>query len=163
MGKEFGRWRYAKTSTAGLQAVRKRRGRGLQTPSSPRAMLNKLHKTDRKAKALKKLGIFHSTLQNHRKHCIRKKKSPLQLKRWYNMIHDIYGIHKGDRSQPFKLKVTSQILKLHRQRPDTSLEAGCNTHGTRGQPSVRQPDHTVNSPTKLTLCQETVWSETCSF
>lgn len=83
------------------------------------------------------------------------------------MIHDIYGIHKGDLCQPFKLKVTSQIrqviLKLHSQRPDTSLEAGCNTHSTRGQPSVRQPDHTVNSPTKLTLCQETVRSETCSF
>jgi len=38
----------------GLEAARKRIGRGLQTHSSPRAMFNKLQKTDRRAKALKK-------------------------------------------------------------------------------------------------------------
>lgn len=54
MGKECGRWRHVKTSAAGLETARKRRGRALQTPTSPGPVVNKLQKTDRKAKTLKK-------------------------------------------------------------------------------------------------------------
>lgn len=168
MGKECGRWRHVKTSAAGLETARKRRGRALQTPTGPGPVLNKLQKTDRKAKTLKKWGTFMVLCRTAEYTAYgEKKKSSLQLKRQYNSVHKIDGIHKGAWCQTFMLKVISQMcqvgLKLHSLRPYTSLESGCNTQGTRGHPSVRQPNHTVNSPPKLTWWQETGQSETSFF
>lgn len=55
---EFKWWEDVKTSAARLEAIRKRRGSGLQTPNIHRSVPNKLQKTNREAKALKILGTF---------------------------------------------------------------------------------------------------------
>lgn len=98
---------------------------------------------------------FHSVTQNSRKHHIWRKKNPLfNLKgsptrstKCMESTREPSARHSSWRPVP---RCVRWAQKLHSLRPYTSLESDCNAQGARGHPSVRKPDHTVNSPTKLT-------------